>query len=355
MKIGYLLDTHAGDYDRPRPTRDEVSAFIDQMHAEIDLCEKYGFDSIQVPERHGRSECYFPNPLTLLAALAERTKKTRLGTYICIPPLHNPMELAEQFALIDQLSRGRLIMGVASGYHPGYSQFFGVPHEKRGAMFEEGFDVILQAWKGEKFTHEGKYYQFRDVMLSPTPYQTPRPEIWVGGMFPKTIARAGKMGDAWCSDPFPLDKQRWFEQVKLYRDSAKEHGNRSQVVLMRDAWCAMSPEEEDLFLRVTIEEWLFYFRYGILDASSRFQEGIGLHARAGAQAFHYWQAGRVCSGDRDIREGVRRRLPCAALPIAKRSGSQIGAEVAGIVWQGSYAQVSDCSVEREEELCRSYR
>ena len=173
MKIGYLLDTHAGDYDRPSPSRDEVSAFIDQIHAETDLVEQYGFDSIQVPERHGRSECFFPSPLPLLAALAERTKKTRLGTYICIPPLHNPMELAEQFALIDQLSRGRLIMGVASGYHPGYSQFFGVPHEKRGAMFEEGFEVILRAWKGEKFTHEGKYYQIRDAMLSPTPYQIP--------------------------------------------------------------------------------------------------------------------------------------------------------------------------------------
>ena len=264
MKIGYLLDTHAGDYDRPRPNREEVGAFIDQMHAETDLVEQYGFDSIQVPERHGRSECFFPSPLTLLAALAERTTRTRLGTYICITPLHNPMELAEQFALIDQLSRGRLIMGVASGYHPGYSQFFGVPHEKRGAMFEEGFDVILQAWKGETFTHEGKYYQFRDAMLSPTPYQVPRPEIWVGGMFPKTIARAGKLGDAWCSDPFPLDKERWSEQVKLYRDSAVRHGNRSQVVLMRDAWCAPNREEEELFLRVTIEEWLFYFRYGIL-------------------------------------------------------------------------------------------
>ena len=264
MKIGYLLDTHAGAYDRPQPTRDEVGAFIDQLHAETDLVEQYGFDSIQVPERHGRSECFFPSPLTLLAALAERTRKARLGTYICIPPLHNPMELAEQFALIDQLSRGRLIMGVASGYHPGYSQFFNVPHEKRGAMFEEGLEVILKAWTGATFTHEGKYYQFRDVMLSPTPYQTPRPEIWVGGMFPKTIARAGKLGDAWCSDPFPLDKQRWLDQVKLYRDSAKEHGNRSQVVLMRDAWCAPSREEENLFLNVTIEEWLFYFRYGIL-------------------------------------------------------------------------------------------
>ncbi len=272
MKIGYLLDTHAGDYDRPQPTRDEVSAFIDQLHAETDLVEQYGFDSIQVPERHGRSECFFPSPLTLLAALAERTKRTRLGTYICIPPLHNPMELAEQFALIDQLSRGRLIMGVASGYHPGYSQFFNVPHEKRGAMFEEGLEVILKAWTGEKFTHEGKYYQYRDVMLSPTPYQTPRPEIWVGGMFPKTIARAGKLGDAWCSDPFPLDKQRWLDQVKLYRDSAKENGNRSQVVLMRDAWCANSREEENLFLEVTIQEWLFYFRYGILTHHPDFKQ-----------------------------------------------------------------------------------
>ena len=272
MKIGYLLDTHAGDYDRPQPTRDEVSAFIDQLHAEADLVEKYGFDSIQVPERHGRSECFFPTPLILLTALAERTKQIRLGTYICIPPLYNPMALAEDFAMIDQLSRGRLIMGVASGYHPGYSQFFNVPHEKRGAMFEEAFEVILRAWTEDKFSFDGKHYHFHDVTLTPKPYQQPRPEIWVGGMFPKTIARAGKLGDAWCSDPFPLDKARWFEQVRLYRDSAKEHGNRSQVVLMRDAWCASSPGAEELFLRVTIEEWLFYFRYGILTHHPDFQK-----------------------------------------------------------------------------------
>jgi len=91
-------------------------------------------------------------------------------------------------------------------------------------------------------------------------------------MFPKTIVRAGRLGDAWCSDPFPLDKARWTEQVRLYRDSAKKSGNRSQVVLMRDAWCAPTPQDEDLFLRVTIEEWLFYFRFGILTHHPDFQK-----------------------------------------------------------------------------------
>jgi alkanesulfonate monooxygenase SsuD/methylene tetrahydromethanopterin reductase-like flavin-dependent oxidoreductase (luciferase family) len=272
VKIGYLLDTHAGDYERPQPTRDEVSAFIDQLRAEADLVEQYGFDSLQVPERHGRTECFFPTPLLLLTVLAERTKRIRLGTYICIPPLYNPMALAEDFAMIDHLSRGRLIMGVASGYHPGYSQFFNVPHDKRGAMFEEAFEIILRAWTEERFSFEGKHYQFHDVSLTPKPYQQPRPEIWVGGMFPKTIARAGKLGDAWCSDPFPLDKARWMEQVRIYRDAARQNGNRSQVVLMRDAWCAPSPQDEELFLRVTIEEWLFYFRYGILTHHPDFQK-----------------------------------------------------------------------------------
>ncbi len=273
MKIGYLLDTHAGAYDRPQPTREEVSAFIDQLHAEADLVEQYGFDSIQVPERHGRAECFFPSPLILLTALAERTKRIRLGTYICIPPLHNPMELAEQFAMIDQLSHGRLIMGVASGYHPGYSEFFNVPHQKRGAMFEEAFDIILRAWSEKKFSYDGQFYKFHDVELTPKPYQRPRPEIWVGGMFPKTIARAGKLGDAWCSDPFPLDKDHWLEQVQLYRKAAKDSGNRSQVVLMRDAWCARTRKEADeLFLPIAIEELLFYFRYGILTHHPDFKQ-----------------------------------------------------------------------------------
>jgi alkanesulfonate monooxygenase SsuD/methylene tetrahydromethanopterin reductase-like flavin-dependent oxidoreductase (luciferase family) len=273
MKLGYMPDTHGGFYDRPLPTREEVGELIDQIFKESEMAEEAGFDSLLIPDRHMRNECMFPSPLILMAALAARTSRIRLGTYILLLPLYNPMHIAEQFAMIDQLSRGRTILGVASGYHAGYHQMFNVPFKERGRRFEESFEVIMRAWSGEKFSFQGKHYQFEDVFLTPKPYQQPRPEVWVGGMFPKTIARAGRLGDAWCSDPFPLDPKIWNEQVALYRKSARDHGHSSKVVMMRDAWVAPTRKEaDDTFLKVAIQEWLFYFRFGILTHHPDFQQ-----------------------------------------------------------------------------------
>ena len=221
MRLHYLLDTHAGPYDRPIPTREEVSAFIDQLYREIELAEAGGFDAIVVPERHGRTECFFPSSLVLLSVIAARTSRIRLGSYILVLPLHHPIHVAEQVAMIDQVSRGRVIFGVAAGYHSGYSRMFGIPHHERGARFEEQVEIIKLAWTEERFSYHGRYYHFDEVRLTPKPYQQPMPEWWVGGMFPKTIARAGRIGDAWCSDPFPLDRQVWLEQVRLYREAAR--------------------------------------------------------------------------------------------------------------------------------------
>jgi alkanesulfonate monooxygenase SsuD/methylene tetrahydromethanopterin reductase-like flavin-dependent oxidoreductase (luciferase family) len=265
MKIGYLLDTHGGPYDMPAPSREQVSGFLDQLFREAELVEELGFDSLLVPERHGRPETFVPTPLLLLSALAVRTARIRLGTYILLLPLHDPMHVAEQFATIDQLSRGRAIFGVAAGYHAGYSQMFNVPHHHRGACFEEGFEVVMRAWSEERFSFEGEHYQYRDVSLTPKPYQQPRPEVWIGGMFPKTIARAGRLGDSWCSDPFPLDPEVWHEQVQIYRKSAADHGRSSTVTLMRDAWVAPTRRQADeTFVSIAIEENLFYHRHGIL-------------------------------------------------------------------------------------------
>lgn len=265
MKLGYMPDTHNGPYNQPRPSRETVSEFIDQLLRESELAEKYGFDSLQVPERHMRTECQFPASTLLLAALAARTSRIRLGTYILVLPLHDPMHVAEDFAMLDNLSKGRVIFGVASGYHPDYNRMFNVPMKERGSRFEEGFEVVMKAWSGERFTHHGKHFHYEDVQLTPLPYQKPHPEIWVGGMFPKTIARAGRLGDAWCSDPFPLDPEVWHAQVKLYRDSARQHGRSSKVVLMREAWCAPTKKEADeTFVPIALQEWLFYFRHGIL-------------------------------------------------------------------------------------------
>jgi alkanesulfonate monooxygenase SsuD/methylene tetrahydromethanopterin reductase-like flavin-dependent oxidoreductase (luciferase family) len=102
--------------------------------------ERAGFDAVFVPERHARTECMFPSPIPLMAAIAARTSRVKIGTDIMMPPLYNPVHLAQSTALIDVLSRGRLILGVGVGYHPDYFAHFGIPIKQREGRFERSRD-----------------------------------------------------------------------------------------------------------------------------------------------------------------------------------------------------------------------
>lgn len=265
MKIGYLLDTHGGPYNMPVPTGAQVTAFIEHLWKEAEAAEQAGFDSLLVPERHVRTECLFPSPLLLLAGLATRTTRIRLGTYILILPLYDPVHVAEQMTMLDLMSKGRLICGLASGYHPDYNNAFSIPMTGRRRRFEEGLEVMKLAWTQESFSFHGQVFHYDNVRLTPKPLQQPYPGLWLGGMFPYTIERAGRSGDAWASDPFPLQRETWRRQVALYREAAAKAGRRSLVVLMRDGWVAPTrAEAERIFGPVYVQELLFYFRHGIL-------------------------------------------------------------------------------------------
>ena len=138
MKIGYLLDTHAGPYNMPLPDSAQARAFINHLWREAEVAEQVGFDSLVVPERHTRTECLFPSPIVLLSSLAARTTRIRLGTYVLILPLYDPVHIAEQMALIDLMSNGRLICGLASGYHPDYHNAFAIPMQGGRRRFRGG-------------------------------------------------------------------------------------------------------------------------------------------------------------------------------------------------------------------------
>jgi alkanesulfonate monooxygenase SsuD/methylene tetrahydromethanopterin reductase-like flavin-dependent oxidoreductase (luciferase family) len=265
MKIGYLLDTHGGPYNMPLPSSGQVMNFIDHLWREAEAAEQAGFDSLLVPERHTRTECLFPSPLLLLAGLATRTARIRLGTYILILPLYDPVHIAEQMAMLDLMSKGRLICGLASGYHPDYHNAFAIPMKGGRRRFEEALEIVKLAWMRETFSFHGQVFNYTNVRITPKPLQQPCPELWLGGMFPYTIQRAGRSGDAWCSDPFPLQKETWKRQVAMYREAAAKAGNRSLVVLMRDGWVAPTrAEAEQIFGEIYAQELLFYHRYGIL-------------------------------------------------------------------------------------------
>ncbi|MCK9503365.1 MAG: LLM class flavin-dependent oxidoreductase [Porticoccaceae bacterium] len=243
MKISYMPDTHFGVYDQQPPAPDQAAAAFDQIIAEAVLAEELGFDGIFLPERHARGETFVPSPLIAATAIAARTSRIKIATTVLMPTLYNPMHLAEQIAMIDNLSRGRFILGVGVGYHQDYHRFFGVPWENRGKRFEEVMAILHLAFAGDRFSFSGDYYSFDNVQLTPLTYQRPRIPIWVG-----THSKKKPLDRALDHDGWVLWTQTDWNENELWinetRQRAKAKGkNDWTVVLNQDGWIGDDPEK----------------------------------------------------------------------------------------------------------------
>lgn len=162
--------------------------------------EQLGFSSIWLSEHHFSEEGYLPALMAMLGALAQRTSRVRLGTAVLLAPLHHPLRLAEDFAVIDQLSGGRLDVGLAPGYKPDEFAVLGVPKSERGARTDETIEILQRAWRGEPFSYAGRHFQFEDVVIAPPPVQQPGPPIWVGGNSLAAARRAARHGVCFMPD-----------------------------------------------------------------------------------------------------------------------------------------------------------
>lgn len=157
--------------------------------------EAAGFDAFWVSEHHNFDGAYLPSPLIALAAAAASTSRITLGTGLVLGPLSHPLRLAEDAAVVDHLSGGRLVLGIGNGYAPREFAMFGVPMANRGARLEETVAILKQAWRGEPFSFEGSVYRFEDVRVQPASHQTQGIPIWIGAYAPAAIARAGRIAD----------------------------------------------------------------------------------------------------------------------------------------------------------------
>ena len=264
MKIGYLLDTHAAPYGAPVPTTADVQRSLAAFLGEAELCERHRFDSINVPDRHMRTETHFPNPLQLLTALAVTTEHCLLTTHTLVLTLYHPMHVAEQAAMIDQLSKGRLGMTISIGYHEDYWRMFGLTRQGSRQRFIEAVEIMRRAWASpDPFSYHGEHFQLTDVRLLPPPYQEGGPELWIGGQVDASIKRAGELADGWVYDLYPIDSPTWEHRNRLYRDTAAAHGRPAKVVLLREAWVTDTWEEAVKYCEYMVAEHLYSLDHGM--------------------------------------------------------------------------------------------
>jgi alkanesulfonate monooxygenase SsuD/methylene tetrahydromethanopterin reductase-like flavin-dependent oxidoreductase (luciferase family) len=143
-----------------------------------ELLDKLGYDGVGFNEHHCSPYGLMNSPNLMAASAAQRTKNLKLLIYGNLLPVHQPLRLAEELAMIDCLSKGRLISGFARGIPREY-QVHNVPLAESRARFEEAFDIVTRAWSEEVFSYEGQFWSYKDVALWPRPVQQPRPPIWI--------------------------------------------------------------------------------------------------------------------------------------------------------------------------------
>ncbi len=167
------------------------------------FAEELGFHSYWLPENHFGDHTTLPAPLMTLTAVASRTKRIGLGTGSYLLPIRHPLQAAEEVAVLDCLSAGRVILGVGRGYQGVMFRAFEVPVKEKRSRFEESLGIMRRAWGGEALEVEAaKSGGGNDtVTLSPLPIQRPHPPIWVAAFGPKALAQAGRLGLPYIASP----------------------------------------------------------------------------------------------------------------------------------------------------------
>jgi probable F420-dependent oxidoreductase len=188
----------------------------------VRLAEALGFDSVWVSEHHGSSDGYLPSLLVVLAALAASTERLLLGTGVVLTPFHDPIRLAEDAAVVDQLSDGRLILGLGLGWRGEEFRMLRVPRSERLVRTVETVEILRRAWTGQRFSFEGRAFRYDRVRVSPPPARAGGPPIFLGGYTDRAVRRAGRLGDGYITDAEPLDEVR--PALGLFDEGAREAG-----------------------------------------------------------------------------------------------------------------------------------
>lgn len=245
-RLGYLLPTRESIM-QGRPEAAPLLALAERAEG-LGYHSLWIGDSLLARPRH--------DPLTLLAAVAARTTEVELGTAVLLPALRNPVLLAHQVATVDQVSRGRLILGVgiATDVANIRAEFAaaGVPFEKRVGRMIEGLSLARALWRGEPVDWDGRW-RVEQGVLAPTPHRPGGPPIWLGGGVPAARTRAGRHYDGWF--PNGLAPAQWPEQWAEVEAAARAAG-RDPAALTGAFYLTLAIDDDPARGNARIDDYL---------------------------------------------------------------------------------------------------
>ncbi len=221
--------------------------FYQDMLTESDRAEAYGFHSVWFAEHHFHNYGgHIPSVPVLASAVAQRTKNIRLGSGICLIPLQDPVRVAEEYAMLDCLSGGRLEFGIGRGFQKMEYDAFGRNMEDSRVLFEEAHDIIMKAWTTEQFSHEGKFRQLSNIRVVPKPVQKP-PPVYVACIFTEeSFEWTGKMGYNLMTVPYAAPNAEFLvSRINVFRDARRAHGHQAapEVLGVYHFYCGETPEK----------------------------------------------------------------------------------------------------------------
>ncbi len=223
----------------------QAEAF-EQFLEEVEYADELGFDAVWIPEHHFSIYGMLGDTLTLAAAVAQRTKRIKIGTAVVLLPFQHPIRVAEQAALVDVLSNGRLLLGVGRAYQPKEFAGFGMDPSESRERFAESLEMLIGVFTQEKFSYEGKFWSCEDVTLSPTPVQKPYPKMYMAAVSPPSYKIAAELGLSILRAPrftrIDLVEEQWAEYNKYMRAAGHDPSALDQPMLMQ-TYVAETEEE----------------------------------------------------------------------------------------------------------------
>ena len=243
--------------------RGDLSTVYERALDRVKTMDQTGFDAVWLAEHHFSTYSVCPSVHVMAAHVAGITKNLRIGTAVSLAAFYHPLRLAEEVALLDHLTGGRINWGAGRGFDRKEMEIFGVEIEDSKEQFHEHVEIVLQAWQSDKFNFEGRFNQFHDVEVLPKPLQDPIP-FWIAASSPEAVMWAAEKGYAILMDPH-ASCDELAQKYQLYQDTLAVNGHVVNAVTPMARLLAIADHDEQAEqIARNGSQWMFgsYFNQG---------------------------------------------------------------------------------------------